>query len=145
MSEKSPLKTEEKEEETVKVKEDINTDHQVKTNTQKTEENTKNTSMSNKIVISLNNKDRVEITNKQTGMPSMMVPATGKLKLSNNNVYVIPIQDNSLELDNMNAIKTFSRYSKYFSILTVSSGFVTINSIINGFDLRDGLEIGSVI
>jgi hypothetical protein len=136
--------SEEYQEEKIQVESNIETDHIVQyTKPKKSTEKPK--PMSNVIQVVLNPKSRIEIINTQTGQRSNMVPANGKIKLNNTNVYNINISNDKLNLDEMNAVKTFSKYAEFFQILTVQNGYVTIKSIVSGLDLKDGMEIGTII
>lgn len=115
------------------------------TESSKQQQQSNNMSNNNQLKVVLTNKDRVEIINTNTGQRSMMVPATGVIKLNNTNVYNVPISNKDISLDSMNAVKVLQKFAEFFQILGVNNGFVTLKVVVNGMNLKHDTIIGSII
>lgn len=92
------------------------------------------------------NDSPIDVVNLTTGYTNFVVPkVSGKVKLSNLNLYRINIKDTSLNADNFYMIKHYSKYSDYFRIVSVANGKASIVPIISGLELKSGDVIGELI
>lgn len=99
----------------------------------------------NKIELIISN-EPIEIINLTSGSINNIIPKViGRIKLSNNNLYRIPITNKDYSLDNFYAVKHYSKFAEYFRIVSVSNGKVSIVPIISGFEVKSGDVIGELI
>lgn len=99
----------------------------------------------NKIEIIFSN-EPIEMVNLVTATTTSIVPKfSGKLKLSNTNLYRIPITNKEYFLDNFYTIKQYAKFAEYFRIVSVANGKVSIAPIISGLELKSGDVIGELI
>jgi hypothetical protein len=100
----------------------------------------------NLIELELLPNESIEIVNLLNGSRnSIMTLTSGKIRLSNTNLYRIPIKNKVLNIDNFYTIKHYAKYSEYFRIVCVLNGYVSIVPIISGSELRHGDCIGELI
>lgn len=97
----------------------------------------------NNIIINLSS--NIEIVNLTNGQRHSIMPKVSKIKMSNTNLYRIPISNSELHMDKFHAIKQYAKYAEFFTIVAVSNGIVSILPIISGFELSDNTDIGSLI
>lgn len=111
-----------------------------------TKEETKMEQPTRNILEIVLNDSPIDVVNLTTGYTNFVVPkVSGKVKLSNLNLYRINIKDTSLNADNFYMIKHYSKYSDYFRIVSVANGKASIVPIISGLELKSGDVIGELI
>lgn len=107
---------------------------------------TTNSEIKNEIKIQYSVSDRIEIFNLSNGKSSFIVPKDlTHIRLTNTNLFKIPIENKELNIDNFHAIKQLSKYSDYFTILNVVNGVVTILPIVFEFKLKNNEVVGMLI
>lgn len=99
----------------------------------------------NLIQLSFNIDDIIELLNLESGNKHAMIIKTPKVRLTNFNIYRIPVSNKELNSDNFHAIKIYNRYSEYFRILAVKEGCVSILPLINNFEISNSTTIGELI
>lgn len=88
----------------------------------------------------------IEIVNLSNGSTNSIMPlVAGKIRISNSNLYRLPIKNKTLNIDNFFTVKHYAKFSEYFRIVCVLNGKVSIAPIVSGFELRHGDCIGELI
>lgn len=131
---------------TIQAVEEVVPVHVTKTTTRKKEySKPMNEVKINKIEVIISN-EPIEMVNLVTATTTSIVPKlAGKIKLSNTNLYRIPITNKDYLLDNFYTIKQYAKFAEYFRIVSVANGKVSIAPIISGLELKSGDVIGELI
>ena len=104
------------------------------------------------ITIRLVKNEIYHICNKNTSKEKLVQSITSDfIILNNNNLYYIPISDNSglyyncVSVDKITThIQYLENYSEYLDVRKISKGIVVINPIINGIKLKHNTTIAQL-
>jgi hypothetical protein len=99
----------------------------------------------NMIKLNISPNCKIPFTNMPTGRKGIINANGNKILLQRSHIYVLPLSDEKLDIDNFNVIKLNKETSKKLSVLTIDNGNIFVIPLIHGVMLNDGDELGMMI